>query len=251
MVRLNLSLKYFFILTLLFISLLSSSQGFMISSPKVEFKDKQMQISYDIINKNQQDLFYVWVEMTKKNGEQIAGTSFSGDVGEKIQTGTNKMIIWEPEKDAIFLNEEIFVEVKAEKYVKSFNKGSVMLLSVVVPGLGQTIIRKGNPWWLTGVAAYGVLAGGIVTNKSYIKSYDSYLIEGDLIKRAAFYNQSQKQMNLSNVLIISGAVLWVADLIWVAATPNHYQPMQHIKLKVDQSTGPNRGTPLLTFQLTF
>jgi hypothetical protein len=251
MARLNLSLKYLFILTLLIISLKSSSQEFLISSPKVEFKGKLLHISYDIINNNQKDLFYVWVEMTKKNGEQITGASFTGDVGEKIQAGTNKMIIWEPEKDAIFLNEEIFVEVKAEKYVKSFNKGSAMLLSVVVPGLGQTIIRKGNPWWLTGVAAYGALAGGYITHKNYVKTYDSYLIEGDLIKRAALYDQSKKQINISNVLFFSGAALWVADLIWVAATPNNFQPMQHIKLKVDQSTGPNKGTPLLTFQLTF
>lgn len=251
MARLNLSLKYFFILTLLSISLLSSSQGFLISSPKVEFKGKQLNISYDIINNNQKELFYVWVEMTKKNGEQITGASFTGDVGEKIQAGINKMIVWEPGKDSIFLDEDISVEIKAEKYLKTFNKGTAMLLSVVIPGLGKTIISKGKPWWLTGVVAYGALAGGIVTHKSYLKSYDSYLIEGDLKKRAAFYNQSQKQLNLSSVLIISGAALWVADLIWVAATPNHYQPMQHIKLRVDQSTGPNRGTPLLTLQLNF
>lgn len=251
MVILNFHFKHFFIIILLIVSFESSSQVFLITPPKLEYTGKNLQISYDIINKNNKDKFFVWVEMTKKNGEQITSASFTGDVGEMVQSGIRKMIVWEPEKDSIFLDEDVSVEIKAEKYLQTFNKGNAMLLSSVMPGLGKTIISKGKPWWLTGVVAYGALAGGIVTRKSYLKSYDSYLKEGDLIKRAAFYNQSQKQLSLSNVLIISGAAIWVVDLIWIAATPNHYKPMQHVKLRVDQSSGPNRGTPLLTLQLNF
>jgi hypothetical protein len=250
MVRLNLSLKLFITLTLLHISLQSSSQ-YLVTPPKLDIKGKQMYISYDIISKNQKDIFYVWVEISKKNGESVLGTAFSGDIGDNIPAGTNKVIIWEPDKDSIFLNEEIFVEVRAEKYVKSFNKGSAMLLSTILPGLGQTKISNGKPWWLAGVAAYGALAGGVIMHKTYLDTYDSYSNEKDPLKRDDLYNQSQKQLSISNTLIISSAAVWVANLIWVAATPNPYKPMQHIKLRVDKSTGPYKGTTLLTLQLKF
>jgi hypothetical protein len=251
MVRLNLSLKLFLILTLLYISLKTFAQDFQITPPKLEVKGRQLHISYDIIDKNPKDQFYIWVEMSKQNGERILSTSLSGDIGEKITAGTNKMIIWEPEKDSIFLNEEIFVEVKAEKYVKTFNKSSAILSSLVLPGLGQTKISNGKPWWLVGVVAYGALAGGIITHQSYLKTYDSYSVEQDPLKRDDWYSQAQKQLNTSNALIISSGVIWIANIIWVAVTPDNYKPLQHVKLRVDKSSGPLKGTTLLTLQLSF
>jgi len=243
--------KHFLVLLYLFLPFISFSQGFLITPPKLEFDGRQLHISYDIINKSQTDQFYVWVEMEKKNGEPVGMKSISGDVGDNIKAGNNKQITWVPEKDSIFLNEEIFVEVKAEKYVKSFNKGSMMLLSTVVPGLGQTMISKGKPYWLTGVAAYGALAGGFIFHNKYLKTYDSYQIEEDPLIRDNLFNQAQKQMNISNALIISGAAIWVANVLWVAITPDKYKPFQHIKLTVDQSTGPYKGTTLLSLKLTF
>lgn len=243
--------KLFLILSFLLLPFISSSQGFLITPPKLEFDGKQLLISYDVINKNQTDQFYVWVEMEKKNGEPILIIALSGDVGGNIKAGKNKKITWIPEKDSVFLNEEVLVEVKAEKYVKSFNKGSAMLLSTVMPGLGQTKISKGKPWWLTGVAAYGALAGGFITHKSYLKTYDSYRTEEDPLKRADLFTQTQKQMNISNALIVSGAALWAVNIIWVAATPNKYQPLQHAKLTLNQSTGLYNRATLLTLRLNF
>jgi hypothetical protein len=243
--------KLFLLLPFLLLSFKSSSQGFLITPPKLEFDGKQLLISYDVINKNQGDQFYVWVEMEKKNGEPIKMKALSGDVGDNIKGGTNKKITWVPEKDSVFLNEEVFVEVKAEKYIKSFNKGSMMLLSTAMPGLGQTKISKGKPWWLTGVAAYGALAGGFIAHKNSLKTYDSYRMEEDPLKRSDLFNLTQKQMNISNALIVSGAALWVANIFWVAVTPNKYQPLQHVKLSLEKSNGPDNGATLLTLRLNF
>jgi hypothetical protein len=243
--------KLFLILPFLLLPYKSHSQGFLITPPKLEFNGKQLLISYDFINKNQADQFYVWVEMEKKNGESIPVKALSGDLGDNIKGGNNKKITWVPEKDNIFLDEEVFVEVKAEKYIKSFNKGSMMLVSTAFPGLGQTKISKGKPWWLTGVAAYGALAGGFIVHTSYIKTYDSYRIEEDPSKRSDLLTKAQKQMNTSGALIVSGAALWVANIFWVALTPNKYQPLQHVKLSLNQSTGPDKGTALLTLRLNF
>jgi hypothetical protein len=242
--------RLFLILPFLFLPFLSSSQGFQISPPKLEFDGNQLMIFYDVVTNNQADQFYVWIEMEKKNGEPIRMKTLSGDVGD-IKAGKNKMITWVPNKDSVFLDEEVSVEVKAEKYIKSFNKGSAMLMSTAIPGLGQTKISKGKPWWLTGVVVYGALGGGFIVYQNSIKTYDSYRIEEDPSKRVELRNQAQEQMNVSGVLIASGAALWVANIFWVAVTPNKYQPLQHVKLSLDRSTGPDKGATLLTLRLNF
>ena len=239
-----------FILFILF-SIESISQGFVITTPKLEFDGNQLMIAYDIVDTNQADQFYVWVEMEKKNGESIISKSLSGDVGDKIKAGTNKKIAWIPAKDSVFLNEEVLVEVKAEKYEKSFNKGTMMLISAGVPGLGQTKISKGKPWWLASVAAYGTLSGGLLTHLKYLKTYDEYRIEEDLITRKELFDKTQRQINLSSALFISGAVLWTANILWVAVTPNRYQPLKSVKLSLDNTTGPYKGTTLLTLRFNF
>jgi hypothetical protein len=236
---------------LLFLSSKSYSQDFQITTPKLEFDGNQLQISYDVIDKNQADLFYVWVEIEKKNGEQIKPKAVSGDTGEKIKSGNNKKIIWKLADDSVFLNEEVQVQVKAEKYVKSFNKGSMMLWSLAIPGLGQTKISKGKPWWLTSVLAYGAVAGGLITHQSYLKTYDSYRIEEDPIKRSDLFSKTQKQMNLSSALIISGVAVWAANIIWVAAIPNNYRPLQHLQVSLDKTSGPVKGATVLTLRMNF
>jgi len=243
--------ELFLILIFLLFASKSYSQDFQLTTPKLEFDGNHLQIYYDVIDKNQSDQFYVWVEMETKNGEQIKMKSLSGDVGEKVKSGKNKQITWVPGKDNVFLNQEVSVEVKAEKYVKSFNKGSMMLLSTAVPGLGQTKISKGKPWWLTGVVAYGAVAGGIITHQAYLKTYNSYQTEEDPVKRASLFSKTQRQMNLSGALLISGVSLWAINIIWVAITPDHYKPMQHVQLSLDKSPGPYKGNTLLTMRLNF
>ena len=241
------------ILSLLSIFLFSSasSQGFQIMPPKLDFDGRQLSISYEFSGTKSSDQFYVWVELEKKNGEQVIMKALSGDVGDKVKAGREKQIKWIPENDSVFLNEVVSVEVKAERYEKSFNKGSMMLLSTLMPGLGQTKISKGKPYWLTGVAAYGALAGGFIANSAYIKTYDSYSIEEDPIKRKELLNQAQSQSNISSALIVTGAALWAANLFWVAVIPNRYQPLKYINLSLNQSNGPFKGTTLLSLKLNF
>jgi hypothetical protein len=223
----------------------------MISPPKLDFKNKQLLINYDFINKKSSEQFYVWVEMEKKNGESVPLKSLTGDVGANVKSGKNKLIIWTPEKDGVFLNEEVLVELKAEKYVRSFNRGSAMLKSAIFPGLGQTKISKGKPFWIAGVVAYGALAGGFVVHKNYLTTYDSYLIEEDPSKRSDLFKQTQQQMNVSNTLLISGAAIWAANIFWVAVIPNRYQPLKYVDLSLIQPNGPFPGATQLSMKLNF
>ena len=227
------------------------SQGFQITPPRLDFDGRQLLISYDVLNSSDADQFYVWVEIEKKNGEKIKMKALSGDVGDKIKVGMNKKIYWTPETDSVIIDEDVSVEVKAEKYAKSFNKGSAILMSTVMPGLGQTKISKGKPFWITGVLAYGALAGGLVVHQSYVKTYDSYRSEVDPASRVSLRTKAQSQSNLSSALFISGAALWVGNLIWVAAIPNKYQPLKSVKLTMEKIPGSNDRTAFLSMHLTF
>ena len=243
--------RQFVFLLFFFLAGKSFSQGFEITQPRLEFDGKQLLIFYDIITKHTTDQFYIWVEIKKNNGDTIHMNSLSGDIGNNINAGKNKKITWNPENDSIFLNEEIYAEVKAEKYIKSFNKGSMVLLSTAVPGLGQTKVSKGKPWWLIGVVSYGALAGGFIAHRNYLNTYDSYIAEEDPLRREELFAQAQKQMNVSNALFISGAALWAANIFWVAITPNKYLPLKSVKLSLNQPSGPFKGATLLTLKFNF
>lgn len=240
----------FFMVILLILSVRTYSQDFQITPPRLDFDGKKLQISYDLVESKGSDQFYIWVEIQKRTGEPLKTISLSGDIGD-MKKGKNKSITWIPENDSIFLNEVVNVEIKAEKYQKSFNKGSMVLLSVVMPGLGQTKISKGKPYWIMGVAAYGTLAGGLVYNSMANKSYEQYQTEEDPKKRSDLFDQTQKQMNMSGALIISSAAIWTANLFWVIATPNRYLPLKYGKVAVVPSTDPLRGNTLLTFRVNF
>lgn len=233
--------------------LLSSQipKSFQITQPILDFDGRQLSISYDLIDASQSDQFYVWVEIERKNGGIVKMKTARGDIGDKIIPGKDKKIIWIPENDSIFLNEVVYVEIKAEMDVKSFNKGSMILLSTAVPGLGQTKIYEGKPYWIIGAGAYGVLAAGVIFHQSYLKSYNSYSTEADPVKRQDLLNKSQKQLNISGALIITGAAVWLANLFWVAVIPEKYKPLQHVNLTLDQSSGPYKKTTLLSLKLNF
>ena len=243
--------KLFLLLFFLSFAGRSFSQGFMVTEPVLEFDGRQLTIMYDVISKDQADQFFVWVEIEKENGELIHIKSLEGDVGENIKEGSKKQIKWTPEADNIFLDEDIFVEVKAERYLKSFNKGSAILMSTALPGLGQTKIRNGKPWWLGGLVAYGAMSGGLAVHTGYIKTYDSYRIEEDPSKRADLLNKAQQQVNLSGVLIVSGAAIWAANIIWMAMTPNNFKPLQNVNLSLGHPSGPMKGTAFLSLKINF
>ncbi len=241
----------YFILVFLFPIVNTFSQSFLVSKPELKFDGKYLYVSYDIINKKQSDHFFVWMDMEKKNGESIQMKALSGDIGPEIKSGSNKQIIWNAEKDAVILNEEVFVELKAEKYVRSFNKGSAMLLSTVFPGLGQTKISNGKPWWIMGVAAYGAVAGGVIFNQVSVSTYDSYKTELDPVKRASLYNKTQQQLNLSSGMIISGAALWAVNVFWIALKPNRYEPLKYLNLSLEPTIGLPGENNLLSFKVNF
>lgn len=230
----------------------SFSQNFIITAPSAEYDGYKVVITYNLINENPNDLFFTRVEITKKNGTPVLAKSLKGDVGDKIKPGNNKTVIWIPTDDAIFLDDTVFVEILGEKYERSFNKGSMLLISTALPGLGQTKISKGKPWWLTGVVAYGTLAGGFVFYNNYLKTYDSYKKElNDIARRSELIDKATKEKNISTALFITAASVWAGNIIWVAVTPNRTKPLKLKRLSLYAVPGNQNMITMLSLKITF
>ena len=240
------------LLLLLTISSYSFSQNFLLTEPKLEFDGYKLTITYDLVAKSKSDFYYVWVELRDKDGDPIRAYAIRGELGDSIKSGNNKVITWAPEEDAIFLNEDVTVEIKGEMFEKEFSKGKMIALSTVVPGLGQTKVREGKPWWLTSIPAYGTLAGGLIYYNKYNKTYDTYLhTTDDPVERADLLQQSQKENNIAGALLISSGVIWIANIIWIAATPNNYKPMQHARISLNSMPYEKGRFTWLTFKVDF
>ncbi len=239
------------LITFILVTVASYGQPEQIGTPKLGFDGQKLTIQYDINNASPSDQFYVWVMIQKKNGETLKLNSITGDIGD-TKAGKEKVITWIPANDSVFLNEEVTVEVQAEKYVKSFNKGSVMLKSILLPGLGQTKMSGGKPYWVMGIVSYGALAGGLVTYSNYKDSYDKYLLETeDPQKRADYLSEAEKRATLAGAMFVTAAAIWTANLIWVAATPNKYQPLKYKPLTLQPSADPLNGAAFLTLRYKF
>ncbi|HOW39839.1 MAG TPA: hypothetical protein PL123_04785 [Bacteroidales bacterium] len=243
--------RYIFLLLGLFTAIAAQSQSARIEPPKLEFDGKTLTIQYDFLDADPSDEYYVWVVIQKKNGDSLKLKSLSGDVGD-VKAGKGKIITWLPSDDSIFLNEDISVEVQAERYVKAFNKGSSMLKSALFPGLGQTKVSNGKPYWLMGVVFYGSLAGGIVTYSGYKSNYDKYLAEEtDPQKRSDFLSKAEKNATLSSALLVTAAVIWTSNIIWAGATPNKNQPLKYRPITLQPTADPLNGAALLTLRYKF
>jgi hypothetical protein len=197
------------------------------------------------------DKFRIIIEIKKSNGESIVPKSITGDLGDNIKPGNNKIIIWDLGKDGFYLNEEITFEIFGEKQSQNFSRSSIVLMSVVLPGLGQTKMTS-KPYWLGGVAAYGALAGGYIFYKSSLDTYELYDSEiNDPLKREDLWNHVQKKYNISNILFISAATIWISNIIWASIAPISNQPGKYARLQLEPVVDPYYRGALVSLRIDF
>lgn len=209
----------FLILTvaLIFTGQQLKAQKVKIETTNLEILNNKLHIDYRFIKSKSTHRYSVWIEVSKSTGEKINANALSGDIGENITGGENKQIVWDYNKDGIILNDEINVEVFANITVLGPGMGKAMLLSAVLPGLGLTAIDKGKPYWLMGVAAYGLLGSSIYLNNQAVQQYNDYLNEStdtsiseDLLSRAENSDQLSKTLGYSAIGIWAGSMIWTA-----------------------------------------
>jgi len=215
-----------------------------VSEPRLEIENDKLHIYFDIIDSEPDEEFSVTVIIESEDGRQIVARSLEGDVGKDIEGGNNRHVIWDYEADKVFLNEYLSVKVRVSRMKstkasvaqnnsavqneidepqvnkKEPSRTSIILQSVVVPGLGLTRVT-GKPHWIKGVAGYGCIAGSVVMNRMAISSFNSI---GDLETESEIsdaYNKSIQQDNVSEILAYAAIGIWVTDMIWTLVGTSH------------------------------
>lgn len=107
--------KYLVFLILFLPEVLYCQSKITVTKPRLEVSDENLVISYDILNTKSSDFFIVWIEVTDARGNKINAISVAGDVGNDVKGGKNKRITWSFGNDSIFIDEDLFVQVNAEK----------------------------------------------------------------------------------------------------------------------------------------
>lgn len=212
------------------------------SKAKVENIDfyavgSNLNITYDIAKAKTGESFEIWVKVITDSGQEIVPQALTGDVGKGVSGGPNKRIVWDVESDNAFFEEEISVEVflKSEYIPKSdpekedtkktkdtpiktknagdVSVGKALILSAVLPGLGNNYVKGGGAQWLIGVAGYGMIAGSIALNRSAYNSFEDYKVATSTSERNDLYDQAKGKNTTSKVLAGIAIVIWVGDLV--------------------------------------
>ena len=246
-----------------------------LSKPRLEYRDYKLTIGYDFLNFRPQDVFTVGLLVTDSAGRTINASSLSGDIGDSITGGTNKKIVWNIENDRLSLDEEVFVEVIARKMkpavaeeektvaenkpaatVKSVSKASMLVSSLVLPGLGQSRARKNYTFLLMGAAGYGCLGGAVLMNRKATNTYDMYKNEkNDIEKRSNLFDQTERQDNISERLANAAAGIWAINIIWTIFVTDKSKEsadvQEHRRLKIYPVYDERLNTTLVALSYKF
>jgi hypothetical protein len=103
-----------FLSALCFIQLHGQSKVEM-TKPQLILVNDTLIIRYGFIGSKPWDIYKVKLEITDSTGKAIPARSFSGDIGDSIYGGQQKIILWNMAADNIFISENIYVEVVSEK----------------------------------------------------------------------------------------------------------------------------------------
>jgi hypothetical protein len=236
-----------------------------IINPIIEYKNDRIEICYDIPNSSLNDSYYVRLEVTNAAGEQLAVSALEGDVGINVAGGKNKIIIWNPAADGIIIDEDIFIQLFADKFttptrsakagqMKDFNRAAIVMQSLAVPGLGLSRVT-GKPHWIRGVAGYACIGGSVAFSLKSKETYRAYEGAESAGEAEDLFDQSLQQDQISEILAYSAIGIWVIDFIWtMVGTSGSTRSLQSGPMNnISVGTAYNHisGTPMLAIKYQF
>ena len=139
--------------------------------------------------------------------------------------------------------------------VKEFNRTSIIVQSLVLPGLGLSRVNPGQPHWIKGVVGYGCIAGALYFNNKAMISYDAYKNVSRLEDVDDLFNKAEKQDLTSEVLGFVALGVWVTDLVWNilgTADLNLTNPsVSHKGISFGTTVEPISSIPLIALRYKF
>jgi hypothetical protein len=190
--------------------------------------DENLVITYDIAKSKSGETFTVSVKILTTSGKNISAFALSGDVGPGVSGGVGKQITWDLNKDNVYIDDEISVEVlidedlaspmgtpdKTAKPAEHVSVGGAMLRSLIFPGWGNRKVKGKGAYWLMGVAGYGAIGASIFFNNQADQTYQDYQNSLDAAERDQLFSDAEGYKQNQDIMMYTAAGIWVIDLIW-------------------------------------
>lgn len=214
-------------------------------------------IAYDLIAKGRFKKRAFRIDMYCS---QDSGKSFSnplvyvvGDVNQ-VSPGENKEIKWNYFADfPNFTGRNLQFKLQAnlqplsqEQRLRKMGGPENALKSLLVPGLGNYRVSEGRNYWIITAASLGLVGSGLYYRLQASSSYDDYLASTSPEQADSFYDQFEDRNQLSNILLIGGAAIWIGDVIWVAIKGfKNKKQLKNNTLGLRMDYDPNFRQPML------
>jgi len=255
----NIATRIFSITLIIFIANTAIAQ----SKARVENVDFNLEgedlvITYDIVKSKTGEMFDVDVNILTTSGKKINAFALSGDIGPGVTGGEGKRIVWDLNKDNVYIDDEISVEViinqdlapPAGTPIKSADKvsvGGALLKSLIFPGWGNRAVKGKGAYWLMGLAGYGAIGASIYFNSEADNTYQDYLISTTAEQRDQLFSDAESYKQSQNIAIYTAAGIWVIDLIWTGIQAgNANKNSTQSKLDVGYYYNPVVKKPMVT-----
>lgn len=193
-------------------------------------------ISYDLPTRKHETEHLVQLGFIDEKNNMIIPSSLSGDVGEGILPGTNRVIRWDLTNDyrqlGSMITPVVFIDGLSRQYSNTGGARNA-LLSMLLPGLGDYFVANHRimtfkPYLRTlsslGLIGFGIYAGNQrYRNEGEYQTFlkpDSWRYEGDDRFFDKFVEGEMQYYWFKGdkeIFIALGAGIWLADVLWVFA----------------------------------
>lgn len=235
------------------------AQKFEIQTKSVTMVDNKLVINYGFTKLKKEQLFRVWLEVHKSNGDRLNVNTVNGDIGKGITGGENKQVVWDFLADNIVIDDSVGVEIKAELIKLEQNKTSVgraLLLSSAVPGLGLVKVKQKKFYLILSAVTYGSVFASYIYNKNSYENYQKYLKENIISIESDSFSKSKSEQTLSEASMYAAITTWAINMVWTAVSAsknkrNIIDISQHSSLNINTGINPYTKTPVFTLRLNF
>jgi hypothetical protein len=199
------------------------------------------------------DSIYMEATLFFKVNAEVLPSILAND--KNIQAAIPKTI--EPGEDTKQKPEAERTAETSEVYTETMNikRGGVVFSSLLFPGTGLTKINKGHPHWLKGVVAYGCIGTSLISYSSAQKNFANYQDARVSDYRDNYLTTANKQVALTNTLLISAISIWAIDFIWtITGSKDLKKPAPKnlsTQILLQPYSGDDTFAPVLSFNYRF
>ncbi|OFX19465.1 MAG: hypothetical protein A2041_12000 [Bacteroidetes bacterium GWA2_31_9b] len=251
------------VLTLLsaFLISLTFAQTPKVKNLDLKIENNKVLFNYDLITKKTNEIQTIELFLIDDDFNIFVPKKIKGDFGTKVLPGENKQIEWDIYNDDLSISQKL----KPKIIVNGIKKGgaSNVVYSILVPGLGdyfvadhkdmiiKPYVRTITTLGVIGLGIYALMEREKVLEMGWIKKDQSYFGDPTDVywgETGGYDYDNAFFSNDAELLLITGATLWIGDIIWV-----YIKGLENDKLRVfsNYSFGVEKGNPTIKYSINF